>query len=176
MPNRRLLDELYRMRDLSGDDDDLERFTDILNELCQSASADVIPDLCRMLEDDVIEPSAAGDLLETIFYISDRCGIEESMYYLALGVPGLFPKAEGWAVRLHRMLLHADRPNSPYIRAYALALRHLPARSVRRVLNTLLEIKQAQPELYAGKVDRFTECLLGGEEEQTDGYSIPMQY
>jgi len=164
------------MRDLNGDDDDLERFTDILNELCESASADVIPDLCRMLEDDIIEPSAAGDLLETLFYISDRCGIEESMYYLALGVPGLFPKAEGWAVRLHRMLLHADRPNSPYIRSYAAALRHIPVRSVRRVLNTLLDIKRTQPELYAVKVDLFAAFLLGSEEEQAGGYSIRTRY
>ncbi|OWR30046.1 hypothetical protein CDO73_13320 [Saccharibacillus sp. O23] len=170
MPDRRLLDELYRMRDLNGNDDELERFTDILNELCENASADVIPDLCRMLEDDVIEPSAAGDLLETIFYISDRCGIEESMCYLALGVPGLFPGAEGWAVRLHRMLLHADRPNAPYISAYASALRRIPARSIRRVLNTLLEIKRMQAELYETKVDRFAQLLLSDEAEQTGGH------
>ncbi|NGZ77631.1 hypothetical protein [Saccharibacillus alkalitolerans] len=164
MPDRKLLEELYRMRDLNGSDDDLERFSDILNELCENASADVITDLCRMLEDDVIEPSAAGDLLETIFYIADRCGIEESMRYLALGVPGLFPHAEGWAVRLHRMLLHADRPGAPYIAAYSRALHAIPARAVRRVVNTLLDIKRTQPELYTVKVDRFMLALMRGEE------------
>lgn len=164
LPDRKLLEELYRMRDLNGNDDDLERFTDILNELCEKASADVIADLCRMLEDDVIEPSAAGDLLETIFYISERCGIEESMRYLALGIPGLFPRAEGWAIRLHRMLLDSDRPDAPYIEYYGTALRGIPARIVRRAANTVLEIKRAQPELYTEKVDLFTEVLMRGEE------------
>ncbi|GGO05319.1 hypothetical protein [Saccharibacillus kuerlensis] len=166
MPDRKLLDELYRMRDLDGNDDDLERFNDILNELSHRASADIIPDLCRMLEDDVIEPSAAGDLLETIFYISDRCGIEESMRYLALGVPCLFPRAEGWAVRLHRMLLHADRPGAPYIEAYSAALCGIPARALRRVVNMLLDIKHKQPELYADKVNRFLMALMRGEESE----------
>ncbi len=163
MPDRKLLDELYRMRDMNGNDDDLARFTDILSEICETAAADVIPDLCRMLEDDVIEPSAAGDLLETIFYISERCGIDESMRYLALGVPGLFPRAEGWAVRLHRMLLHADRPDAPYIAAYGSAVYGLPSRMVRRIVNALLEIKRVQPELYADRVDRFTDVLMRGE-------------
>lgn len=163
MPDRKLLDELYQMRDLNGNDEDLERFTDILNELCEKSSADVIPDLCRMLEDDVIEPSAAGDLLETIFYISERCGIEESMHYLALAVPGLFPRAEGWAVRLHRMLLHADRSDAAYIEAYSAALRGIPARMIRRIVNMLLNIKRMQPELYTAKVDLFTEMLMRGE-------------
>ncbi|CAM3533286.1 MULTISPECIES: hypothetical protein [Saccharibacillus] len=163
MPDRKLLDELYRMRDMNGNDDDLARFTDILSEICETAAADVIPDLCRMLEDDVIEPSAAGDLLETIFYISERCGIDESMRYLALGVPGLFPRAEGWAVRLHRMLLHADRPDAPYIAAYGSAVSGLPSRMVRRIVNALLEIKRVQPDLYAGRVDRFTDALMRGE-------------
>ncbi|CAM4042208.1 hypothetical protein [Saccharibacillus endophyticus] len=164
MPDRKLLDELYRMRDFAGDEDDLERFSDILNELGQNASAEVITDLCRMLEDDVIEPSAAGDLLETIFYIADRCGIQASMHYLALGVPGLFPRAEGWAVRLHRMLLNADRPGFPYIEAYSRALQTIPARAARRVVNILLDIKRTQPQLYMEKVDRFTEALTRGEE------------
>lgn len=164
MPDRKLLDELYRMRDFDGDENDLERFSDILNELGEKASAEVIADLCRMLEDDVIEPSAAGDLLETIFYIADRCGIEQSMRYLALGVPGLFPRAEGWAVRLHRMLLNADRQGYPYIEAYSKAIKTIPARAARRVVNTLLDIKRTQPQLYAEKVDRFTEALTRGEE------------
>ncbi|MEJ8303242.1 hypothetical protein [Saccharibacillus sacchari] len=164
MPDRKLLDELYRMRDFTGDEDDLERFSDILNELGEKASAEVITDLCRMLEDDIIEPSAAGDLLETIFYIADRCGIEQSMHYLALGVPGLFPRAEGWAVRLHRMLLNADRSGYPYIEAYSGALKKIPARAARRVVNTLLDIKRTQPQLYTEKVDCFTEALTRGEE------------
>lgn len=168
LPDRKLLDELYQMRDLAGNEDDLQRFIDILNELGEKASADVIPDLCRMLEDDVIEPSAAGDLLETIFYISDRCGIDESMRYLALGVPGLFPKAEGWAVRLHRMLLNADRPGHPYIQAYSFALQALPARAARRIINTILEIKRMQPTLYTGKVDRFKDSLARSEETGED--------
>ncbi|MDO3410298.1 Imm30 family immunity protein [Saccharibacillus sp. CPCC 101409] len=163
MPDQELLDELYRMRYLDGEDDDLDRFTDILNELCESASADVIPYLCRVLEDDIIEPSAAGDLLETIFYIADRCGADESMRQLARGIPNLFPQAEGWADRLHRMLLNCDRPEQPYLEAYGAALRRIPASSVRRVVNILLEIKRNQPELYTEQVDAFMSLLIREE-------------
>lgn len=106
---------LYKMRFMENEGDDIEKFEGILNELSFHAGHEVIPELCKIFEDEVAEPSADDYVIETIFYIASRNGLEDGLIQLASEIPNMLPQAEFWADRIHRTLLNSEELILPYI-------------------------------------------------------------
>ncbi|WP_242218476.1 Imm30 family immunity protein [Bacillus cereus group sp. BfR-BA-01380] len=140
---------LYKMRFMENEGDDIEKFEEILNDLSFHAGNEVIPELCKIFEDEIAEPSADDYVIETIFYIASRNGLEDGLVQLASGIANMLPQAEFWADRIHRTLLHSEELIFPYIKA----LQQIDKHTKQIVRAILCNIKSEVPELYAVKVD-----------------------
>lgn len=138
------IDILYNMRFMENEGDNIEVFEDILNELSLEGTNDIIPDLCTIFEDEVAEPSADDYLIETIFYIAKRNGLEEGLYKLALAIPNMLPHAEFWAERIHRTLLNSK----DLLISYSKMLDKLESSIKQAIKGILLLIKEDDPDLY----------------------------
>jgi len=146
---------LYKMRFLENEGDNIEEFENILNELSQRGTNNIIPDLCTIFEDDIAEPSAGDYLIETIFYIVEHSGEEEGLYKLAISIPKMLPHAEFWAERIHRTLLNSKGLVVSYINA----LENINSSTKQIIKGILLEIREDDPDLYLKKVNSILEKL-----------------
>ncbi|ENQ3105345.1 Immunity protein 30 [Bacillus sp. 491mf] len=140
---------LYKMRFMENKGDDIEKFEEMLNELSFHAGNEVIPELCKIFEDDVAEPSADDYVIETIFYIASRNGLEDGLIQLVSGIPNMAPQAEFWADRIHRTLLNSEELIFPYIKA----LQQVDEYTKQIVKDILCNIKSEMPDLYTEKID-----------------------
>ncbi|WP_043922947.1 Imm30 family immunity protein [Paenibacillus terrae] len=143
------------MHFMENEEDNIEVFEDILNELSLEGTNDIIPDLCTIFEDEVAEPSADDYLIETIFYIAKRNGLEEGLYKLALAIPNMLPHAEFWAERIHRTLLNSK----DLLISYSKILDKLESSNKQAIKEILLLIKDDDPDLYLDKANSLLEKL-----------------
>ncbi|PEA81179.1 Imm30 family immunity protein [Bacillus pseudomycoides] len=150
---------LYKMRFMENEGDDIEEFEEILNELSFHGGNEVIPELCEIFEDEVAEPSADSDVIETIFYIASRNGLEDGLVQLANGISNMLPQAEFWADRIHRTLLNSEELILPYIKA----LQQVDEHTKQIVKDILCNVKSEMPELFAEKVDFMLNHLANNE-------------
>lgn len=140
--------ELRRMRFLENEGDNIEEFEEILNDLSIKATNDVIPLLCTIFEDTVAEPSANDYIIETIFYIAKRNGVEDGISKLIYATPQMLPQAGFWAERIYRTLLNSNDLFESLLRATKKNdIRIIPV--VRGIFETL---KEEEPELFLEKV------------------------
>ncbi|KMN45599.1 hypothetical protein [Bacillus sp. LK2] len=144
-----MISSLKKMRFLAHEDDSIEVLEEILNEISQTADNTVIGDLCSVFHDEIDEPSIIGDLIETIFYIIERNGIEEGLYELIEGMSYILPQARYCAKRLYRSLLATDDLIVPFINV----LRKVTPSQKAEVINILKEISDKQPKQYLEKVN-----------------------
>lgn len=146
---------LYKMRFLDNEGDDIEEFEHILNELSHRGTNNIIPDLCTVFEDDIAEPSAGDDLIETILYIAENSEVEEGLYQLAIGIPKMLPHAEFWAERIHRTILNSRGLVAPYVKA----LENVNSSTKQVIKEILVEIREDDPDLYLEKVNSVLDTL-----------------
>lgn len=144
-----MISNLKKMRFLAHEDDSIELLEEILNEISQTADNKVIGDLCSVFHDEIDEPSIIGDLIETIFYIIERNGIEEGLYELIEGMNYILPQARYCAKRLYRSLLATDDLIVPFINV----LRKVIPSNKAEVINILKEISDKQSKQYSEKVN-----------------------
>lgn len=138
-----------KMRFLDNEDDSIEVLEDLLNEIAQIADNTVIADLCSVFDDEIEDSSIIGDLIETIFYIINRNGVEEGLYELIGGISKVLPQAAYCAKRLYRSILATEEFFIPFIGALK---RVEPSKKVE-VINILKEISNKQPDKYLEKVN-----------------------
>jgi len=132
---------LYQMRFMENEGDNIEIFEEILSNLSLQGTNDLIPDLCTVFEDDIAEPAADDYLIETIFYIAKRNGLEDGLLKLAHGIPSMLPHARFWAERMHRTLLNSEIFLEPYMNA----LDQVDG-SIQRIIKDILQaIKEDDP-------------------------------
>ncbi|OAB37769.1 Imm30 family immunity protein [Paenibacillus glacialis] len=132
------INTLYQMRFLNNEGDDIDVFTSLLNELAYNGGNEVIKDLCTIFEDDIEEPSAADDIIETIFYIANRNGLDQGIYVLAQGIVNMLPQAKGWAKTLLKTLLNGEKLISPFTDA----LKKVDNETKQVITNILIDIKK----------------------------------
>ena len=106
---------LKRIRFLEHEDDSIELFEEILNEILQKADNKVIIDLCSAFHDEIDEPSIVGDLIESIFYIIEKNGVEDGLSKVIEGISIVLPQAKYCAKRFYRSLLASDDFIIPFI-------------------------------------------------------------
>lgn len=146
---------LYRMRALENEGDDIEVIEDILNELAFNGRNTIIPDLCLVMHDDIVEPYINDDIIETIFYIAERNGLEDGLYELVRGIPKMLPDAEFCAKRIHKTLMNSEGLIIPYIHA----LNKTDESIKQLIIDILHEIKEEQPDRFSEKVKMIVEQL-----------------
>ncbi|MDM5186247.1 hypothetical protein QUF99_02090 [Bacillus sp. DX4.1] len=145
----RKISTLKRMRFLDHEDDSIELFEEILNEISQTADNKVIIDLCSLFHDEIDEPSIIGDLIETVFYIIEKNGVEDGLSKLIEGISIVFPQAKYCAKRLYRSFLATDDFIIPFINV----LKKVKTTNKEDVINILKEISEKQSQQYFEKVD-----------------------
>ncbi|BCC36183.1 MULTISPECIES: Imm30 family immunity protein [Bacillus] len=140
---------LKRICFLDHEDDSIELFEEILNEILQTADNKVIIDLCSVFHDEIDEPSIVGDLIESIFYIMEKNGVEDGLSKLIEGISIVLPQAKYCAKRFYRSLLVSDDFIIPFINV----LKKAKATNKEDVIKILKEISEKQPQQYFEKVD-----------------------
>lgn len=133
---------LYKMRFMENEGDNIEIFEEILNNLSLHGTNDIIPDLCTVFEDDIAEPTADDYLIETIFYIAKRNGLEDGLLKLANGIPSMLPHAKSWAERMHRTLLNSEI----YLETYMNVLDQVNSSAKLIIKDILKAIKEDNPK------------------------------
>lgn len=144
------INTLYQMRFLNKEGDDIDVFTSLLNELAYNGGNEVILDLCSIFDDDIEEPSAADDMIETIFYIANRNGLDQGMYVLAQGIVRMLPQAKSWAKTLLKTLLNGEELISPFTNA----LENVDNNIKQTITNIFIEIKKEFPK-YNESIDKI---------------------
>ncbi|MFP7412696.1 hypothetical protein [Priestia filamentosa] len=139
---------LKRMRFLDHEDDSIETIEDILNEISLTADNSVIFDLCSVFHDEIEEPSIVSDLMETIFYVIKRNGLEDGLYKAIEGISSILPQANYCAKRFYRSILASEDLVVPYSNA----LKKVTPSKREEVINILKEIRDEQREQYSEKV------------------------
>ncbi|MGG3928306.1 Imm30 family immunity protein [Metabacillus fastidiosus] len=143
---------LNKMRFLENEEDDIEEIEHILNELLMSGSKETISALCHVLHDD-IEVYITGDIIETIFYIVERVGLENGLYELVKGISKMSPDADWCAKRIHKTIMNSESLIPSYIEVLK---KEEP--SVKQALIALLrEISEEQPDLFSQNVNKILE-------------------
>lgn len=143
------LSELNSMRRLESGE--IASFESILNDLALKADNSIIPELCGIFDDGISEPSGDEHLLETIYYIAERNGIENGMYELAKGINKMFERGKKWAVRVHKSILDSDELIQPYTNA----VKKLEGELKETIVNILRQLRKKKPDKYAEKVDKI---------------------
>ncbi|WP_199925764.1 Imm30 family immunity protein [Paenibacillus bouchesdurhonensis] len=154
MPFEQQINTLYQMRFLNNEGDDIDVFTSLLNELAYNGGNNVILDLCSIFEDDIEESSAAEDMIETIFYIAKRNGLEQGMYVLAQGITRLLPQAKSWAKTLLKTLLNGEEFISPFTDA----LGKVDSNTKQTIINIFIEIKKGFSN-YNEKINKILDQI-----------------
>ncbi len=101
---------LEKMRYMCNEDDDIEVFDKALYKVGMEGDMSVIERLCTVLDDETEGPSSAmDDILETIFYISEKYGhIEEGIYIFLSNGYKIVKNAAFWFENLEILLNTLD--------------------------------------------------------------------
>lgn len=143
------LSELNSMRRLESGE--MASFESILNDLALKADNSIIQELCGIFDDGISEPSGDEYLLEIIYYITKKNGIENGMYELAKGVNEILARGKKWAVRVHKSILDSNELIQPYTNA----VKKLEGESKETIVDILKQLKEKKPDKYAEKVDKI---------------------
>ncbi|OAB45514.1 Imm30 family immunity protein [Paenibacillus glacialis] len=140
---------LKKMRFLDNEDYNIELIEDVLNEIAQNADNNSIIALCDIFHDDIDEPAIVGDLIETIFHIAERNGLEEGLYELTQAIAYMKPQAKNCLKRIFKSILNSEDLINPYISV----LKKVVPSKKEEVMNILKEISIKQPVQYLDKIN-----------------------
>ncbi|WP_230873659.1 hypothetical protein [Paenibacillus woosongensis] len=93
-------------------------------------------------------------MIETIFYIANRNGLEEGMYVLAQGITRMLPQAKSWAKTLLKTLLNSEEFISPFTDA----LGKVDNNTKQTIINILIEIKKGFSK-YNEKINKILDQI-----------------
>lgn len=138
---------LKRIRFLDQEDGDIDRVEDILNEIATTANNEAILDFCTVFHDS-IEPYITNDMIETIFIIAERNGLQIGLRKLTEGITSMLPEARYSVNRIYKMMLNSQDLMDTYI----LVLKDASASKKAEVKEILNEISAKHPDLFSNKV------------------------
>ncbi len=149
---------LEKMRYMCNEDDDIEVFDKALYKVGMEGDMSVIERLCTVLDDETEGPSSAmDDILETIFYISEKYGhIEEGIYIFLSNGYKIVKNAAFWFEIFNKKLLNTERLQEHYISA----IKRLDKKNLEILLNTLDDIeKEDDEDYYKESIDLIRENI-----------------
>ena len=150
---------LEKMRYMCNEDDDIEVFDEALYRVRREGDMNVIERLCTVILNDKLEEplSAMDDVLETIFYISEKYGhIEEGIYIFLSNGYKIVKNAAFWFEIFNKKLLNTGRLQEHYISA----IKRLDKKNLEILLNTLDDIeKEDDEDYYKESIDLIRENI-----------------
>ena len=150
---------LEKMRYMCNEDDDIEVFDEALYRVRREGDMNVIERLCTVILNDKLEEplSAMDDVLETIFYISEKYGhIEEGIYIFLSNGYKIIKNAAFWFKIFNIRIL-----NESYMYKYYIsAIKRLDEKNLEILLNTLDGIeKEDDEDYYKESIDLIRENI-----------------
>ena len=135
---------LEKMKLMCNEDDDIEVFDKALYKVGMEGDMSVIERLCTVVLNDKLEEplSAMDDILETIFYISEKYGhIEEGIYIFLSNGYKIIKNAAFWFKIFNIRIL-----NESYMYKYYIsAIKRLDEKNLEILLNILDDIEKETP-------------------------------
>ena len=135
-----------KMKLMCNEDDDIEVFDAALYKVSMEGDMSVIERLCNILDDKTEGPcSAMEDILNTIFYISEKYKqLEQGIYIFLSNSYKMIKYAVDWYTMFHTMVL-----NTPDLYEYYIsAIKRLDKQNLEIVLHTLYDIEKYDEEGY----------------------------
>lgn len=134
--NKENIKKLQNMR-LLGDNDDIDVFDEIVYKVSMEANIDSIKDLTLVLDDESSTPSAMENIIQCIFTIANRCGLEKGLYEILSNSVVIVKQAKVWFIEINKMILNYE----PFYNSYINALKSIDDENFLVVMDTLDYIK-----------------------------------
>ncbi|XZH90706.1 Imm30 family immunity protein (plasmid) [Clostridium perfringens] len=134
--NKENIKKLQNMR-LLGDNDDIDIFDEIVYKVSMEANIDSIKDLTLVLDDESSTPSAMENVIQCIFTIANRCGLENGLYEILSNSRVIVKQAKGWFIEINKMILNYE----PFYNSYIDALKSIDDEDFVVVMDTLDYVK-----------------------------------
>ena len=137
---------LNKMKMMCNEDDDIEVFDEALYRVRMEGDMSAIEKLYTALDDETEGPSSAmDDILETIFYISEKYGHIEEGIYIFLSNGYKIIKNAPFGFKVFSMKILNTYSSDKY---YISAIKRLDKENLKILLNTLYDIEKDDKEGY----------------------------
>lgn len=150
------ISELKRISYQKYEDMEIETFNELISDIWNEAGISQIGDLCLLLDDENEFPSVLHGVMDLIFQISERSGIDRGMFEIARNVPKMLIRGREWAQMFHKMMLNSYDDMTSYINA----IKKVDSKTKQMIIDILNEVKQSQPDKYSEKVDGILKAVL----------------
>lgn len=145
--------KILKQMKLLGENDEIDIFDEAVYRISLKADNSVIKELCEVLDDSTSTPSAVENLIQCIFTIANRCGLEEGIYEILNSADKTIINAKRWFIQINRMVLNYE----PFNNAYISAIKRLGDEELSSVIDILYEIKNKYKGKYDQKIDSIVE-------------------
>ena len=141
--------EILKQMKLLGEDDDIEVFDEAVYRISLKGDNSVIKELCQVLDDSTSMPSAMDSVIQCMFIIANRCGLEDGIYEILNNVDKMLINAKRCFVQINRMILKYE----PFDNAYISAIKRLGDEELSSLIDILYQLQNKYPEKYEKKID-----------------------
>ena len=132
---------LKQMKSL-GEDDDIDVFDEAVYRISLNGDNSVIKELCQVLDDSTSTPSAMDNVIQCIFTIANRCGLEDGIYEILSNVDKILINGKRCFIQINRMILNYE----PFNNAYISAIKRLGDEELSSLIDILYQLKDKYEE------------------------------
>lgn len=141
--------KILKQMKLLGEDDDIEVFDEAVYRISLKGDNSVIKELCQVLDDSTSTPSAMDNVIQCMFIIANRCGIEEGIYEILSNVNEILINAKRCFTKINIMILNYE----PFNNAYISAIKKLEDEELGSLIDILYQIENKYSDQYEKKID-----------------------
>lgn len=139
--------KILKQMKLLGEYDDIDIFDEAVYRILLNGDNSVINDLCQVLDDST--PAAMDNVIQCIFTIANRCGLEDGIYEILCNVDKILVSAKRCFIQINRMILNYE----PFNNAYISAIKRLGDEELSSLIDILYELKDKYSDKYEEKID-----------------------
>lgn len=141
--------KILKQMKLLGEDDDIDLFDEAVYRVALNGDNSVIKELCQVLDDSTSTPAAMDNVIQCIFTIANRCGLEDGIYEILCNIDKIVINAKRCFVQTNRMILNYE----PFSKAYIAAIKRLEDEELSLLIDILYQIKDKYSDKYEEKID-----------------------
>lgn len=141
--------KMLKEMNLFGEVNDIDVFDEAIYGISLKADNSVIKELCQLLDDSTSLPSAMENVIECIFAIANRCGLEDGIYEILCNADKIIVNAKRYFININKMILNYE----PFVNAYISAIKRLEDEELSLLIDVLYQIKDKYSDKYDEKID-----------------------
>ncbi|KHD37943.1 hypothetical protein NL50_00055 [Clostridium acetobutylicum] len=141
--------KILKQMKLLGENDDIDVFDGAVYRISLNGDNSVIKDLCQVLDDSTSTPSAMDNVIQCIFTIANRCGLEDGIYEILCNVDKIIINAKRCFIQINKMILNYE----PFNDAYISAIKRLGDEELSSLIDILYQLKDKYSDKYEKKID-----------------------